>query len=151
MWLWLIEHWSGVLGDIGIVAGLFFSGLGFWTEARVRRAQTAMEVTKHHRELWMYFDEHPELQALFDEERDMVARPLTGTEAHFVSFLLNHIRATFYDRKAGIYVQPECFEMDVRDVFSLPAFRVAWLRTKKYHDAKFVAFVESAARPTISD
>lgn len=139
---WLAEHWSAILGDTGIIAGLFFSGLGFWTETRVRRAQTAMEITKHHRELWMYYDDHPEIHALFDEDRDMAARPLTGKEAHFVSFLLNHIRATFYDRNAGIYVQPECLDLDIRVTFSCPAPRLAWEQTKKYHDAKFVAFID---------
>lgn len=144
MFSWLIDHWSGLLSDIGIIAGLLFSGLGFWNDVRVRRAQTSMDIYKLHRDLWMYFDDHAELHGLFDEERDMAVRPLTAKEAHFVSFLLNHIRATFYDRKAGIYAQPECFEKDVREVFSYPAFRFAWSKAKKYHDAKFVALIDGA-------
>lgn len=141
---WFIAHWSGLLGDIGIVAGLLFSGLGFWTDVRVRRAQTSMDVYKLHRELWMYYDEHADLHGLFEADRDMAVVPLTAKEAHFVSFLLNHIRATFDGRNAGIYVQPECFEKDVREVFSFPAFRHAWKKAKKYHDAKFVALIDGA-------
>jgi hypothetical protein len=109
---------------------------------RVRRAQTAMEITKHHREIWMYYDEHPEIHTLFDRDRDMIARPLTGQEAHFVTFLLNHIRVTFYDRNAGIYVQPQALNLDIRMTFSYPGPRDVWRRVKKYHDAKFVAFID---------
>lgn len=139
---WLISHWSSILGDFGIIAGLFFSGLGFWTEARVRRAHTVVEITKQHRELWMHFDEHPELAGLFDSKSDMAARQLTSQEAHFVSFLLNHLRGTFYARSARTYIQPECLREDIRDFFSYPAPRAAWKKVKRYHDAKFVAFVE---------
>lgn len=113
-------------------------------EARVRRAETIVEITKQHRELWNYHDDHPELSALLEKDRDMTAVPLTEREGRFVNSLLLHLRGTFYGRKAGIYPQPECLRDDIRGFFSLPAPRAAWTTLRRTHDAKFVAFVDRA-------
>lgn len=91
----------------------------------------------------MYFDQHPELAPLFDAKRDIAVRPLADEEVHFVNFLLNHLRATFYARSGGIFIQPECLSDDVRSFLSFPAPKAAWDMLKKSHEPKFVAFVES--------
>lgn len=141
-WDWLTVHWSGILGDVGIIAGLLFSGVGFWRDARVRRAQTLLEVTKLHRELWTRYEERPELAGLFDKSRDLVARPLTSEEVRFANFLFLHLRATFDAEKSGIYVWPEHVTEDWREILAHPATSAAWARVKHLHDREFIAFVE---------
>ena len=142
-WDWLTAHWSGILGDTGIIAGLLFSGVGFWRDAKVRRAQTLIEITKLHRELWTHYEARPELAGLFDKARDLVARPLTSEEVRFANFLFLHIRGTYHAGKAGIYVQPEKVREDINAIFSYPAPRIAWNRLRRFHDRDFVEFMEN--------
>jgi len=140
--LWLTAHWAELTESAGIVGGLLFSGFGFLREARARRAETLVEITKQHRELWNYFDDRRDLSPLFDDKREMAMSPLTTSEIRFVNSLVLHLRATFYARKAGIYVQPECLSEDIRGFFSYPAPRAAWEKLRRTHDGKFVVFVE---------
>lgn len=141
-WESFAGHWSSILSDVGIIAGLFFSGLGFWRDARVRRAQTLLEITKLHRELWSRFDERPELAGLFDKSRDLVARPMTSEEVRFANFLFLHIRAAYHAEKAKIYSQPDRLKEDLREIFSYPGPRSAWAKLRPFHDRDFVAFLE---------
>ena len=52
---WGIEQWKGILEIGSPVVALVFAGLALVIDARVRRAQTIIEITKQHRELWTYF------------------------------------------------------------------------------------------------
>lgn len=143
LWEWLSLHWSNVLGDIGIVAGLFFSGFGFWRDIRIRRAETLLEITKQHRDIWQEFHSRRELSRIFVEERDMAVSPLTDHESTFLNLLILHIRAAYFAGKARIYVQPEHLPLDLASLLSYPAFRAAWRNLKRFHEAEFVLFVES--------
>ncbi len=139
---WGATHWEAFLGAAGIIGGLFFSGLGYWTDARARRAQTVVEITKLHRELWMEFIDREELASLFDQTRNMTARPLTPNESRFANMLFLHIRATFYAERARIYVRPEHLREDIQEIFSHPAPLAAWKDMRHLHDRDFIAFIE---------
>jgi hypothetical protein len=139
---WIIQHWPGIIENVGVIGGLLFTGFALRIDARVRCAETLIEINKQHRELWMWFEERPELEGLFDPKRNMDAYPLLDDELRFVNFLLNHLRVTFYARSARIYVQPEYLADDIHDLLSFPAPRAAWDRLKKSHDREFVAFVQ---------
>jgi hypothetical protein len=139
---WIIEHWTRLVESIGIVAGLLFTGLGYFRDARVRRVETLIEITKQHRELWEYYYERPALAHLFDKGRNLASHPLTDEEVHFVNLLLNHLRVTFFARSAGVYIQPDYLANDVREFLSSPALLAAWENLKAAHEEKFVAFVE---------
>lgn len=142
-WPWVSPDLSRILGDLGIIAGLFFTGFGFWRDARVRHGETLIELTKQHRELWMYYDEHPELAALFNPTRDMRAHPLTDEEARFANFLFLHLRASFGAKKARIHTLPEHVAEDWAEIFSHPAVCAAWDKMKDLHDRRFAALVEA--------
>lgn len=144
---WIASHFSEVLGDVGIIGSLVFAGFGYWTDARVRRGETLLEITKQHRDLWMYYDEHPELTGLFDPQRDMRTHPLSDEEARFANFLFLHLRASYGAKRARIHILPEHVAEDWRAIFSNPAIRVAWDRMKNLHDRQFVAVVEAYQRP----
>lgn len=144
---WSIERWRSLLEIVGPVAALLFTALTLHIDARVRRAETIIEITKQHRELWMYFYERPSLSRLLDKDRDLKVHPLADEEVHFVNFLVNHLRAAFYARIAGIYAQPECVAEDISAFFSHPAARAAWEAQKRSHEPKFVAFIESNLSP----
>jgi hypothetical protein len=140
---WNIERWKGMLEVGGTIGALLFTGIALHIDARARRAQTLIEITKQHRELWIYFDERPELARLFDEKRNLVTEPLTDTEIRFANFLFLHLRASYGAKRAGIHVLPDHVEDDWREIFTHPAVGAAWEKMKHLHDCKFVALVES--------
>lgn len=142
---WFVEHWSTILSDTGIIAGLFFSGLGFWMDVRIRRAQTVLDLTKSHRDLWSLVRAVPAGKALDDRDRDLDSSPRTDSETELVNLLLLHLRAAFRAHKAGIYILPQRLPADISDLFTIPVVRDAWEELKAYHDADFVIFVERAA------
>jgi hypothetical protein len=139
---WGIERWKEIFEFGGTLGALLFTGVALHVDARVRRAETLIEINKQHRELWMSFYERPQLARLLDENRSLKTHPLTDEEVRFANFFFNHLRVTFYAGFARIYVQPDKVSADVRDFFSYPAIAAAWDRLKDSHDAKFVAFVE---------
>lgn len=140
---WNIERWRELFDFGGTICALLFTGIALRTDARVRRAETLMEITKQHRELWIYFDEHPELGDLLYPKRNMVAHPLTNAEVRFANFLFLHLRASYGAKKAGINRLPEHLAEDWRELFSHPAIAAAWEKVKRFHDHKFVKLVES--------
>ncbi len=139
---WGTEQWKELFEIAGTMGALLFTGIALHVDARVRRAQTLIEITKQHRELWIYFDEHPELAGLFDEKRDLRERPLTDAERRFANFLFLHLRASYGAKKARIHVLPEHVEEDWREIFTHPAVAAAWERVRHLHDRQFVALVE---------
>ena len=139
---WNIEHWRQIVEFVGTPLALLFTGNALHIDARVRRAETLLEITKQHRELWLQFDERPELAALFDRERDLAARPLTDREARFANFLFLHLRAAYGARRGRIYAMPEHVAEDWREIFQAPAMAAAWERIRHLHDRRFVVLVE---------
>jgi len=137
-----IDGWKQIVEIGGTIAAIMFTGVALHIDARVRRAQTLIEITKQHRELWMYFDEHPKLARLFEQKRDLRRDPLTDPELRFANFLFLHLRATYGARRAKIHNLPEEVEDDWQELFSHPAVSAAWDRVKHLHDRDIVALVE---------
>ena len=139
-----IAHWKEVFELGGTAAALLFTGVALHVDARTRRAQSLIEITKMHRELLGHFYERPALKAALDPKRDTAAHPLTDEELHFLKLLIGHLRVSWFAHQSRVYVAPERLPEDIREVFSLPGPRSAWEQLRKYQDAKFVAFVEGA-------
>lgn len=149
--LWSIQRWKEIMEVGGTFAALLFTGIALHVDARVRRAETLLEITKQHRELWIYFDEHPKLARLFDKNRDMDAHPLADEEVRFANFLFLHLLASYGANRAKIHILPERVKDDWRELFSHPAISAAWEKMKHLHDRKFVVLVEKyrkQGRPT---
>lgn len=126
----------------GTICAILFTGFALHNDARVRRAQTLIEITKQHRELWIYFDEHPKVSGLFDKNRDVSAHPLSDEEVRFANFLFLHLRASYGAKRARVHTMPEHVEDDWREILTHPAVSVAWDKMKHLHDRQFVALVE---------
>jgi hypothetical protein len=128
----------------GIIGGLLFSGVTSLLDFRARRAQTSIEITKLHRELWGEVDERPHLTVLFAKERDIERSPLTDEELRFANRLFLHIRASWYAEKAYIYRRPDRLREDLVETFSAPGIKAAWATMKHLHDLRFIAFIEQS-------
>lgn len=143
---WSIERWNEILEVGGTASALLFTGVALCIDARVRRAQTLIEITKQHRELWLEFHARPELGSVLDMGRDMAASPLSAAEVRFLNLIFLHIRATYYASKAKTYVQPERLREDIREFFSYPATRAAWDAMAHLQDRGFLDFIEKTRR-----
>jgi len=139
---WIGEHWKDISENVGIIGGLFFTGIALFIDIRARRAQTNIEITKMHRELWTRYEDRPELVGLFDGARDLTVQPLTSDELRFANSLFLHIHAAYRAEKARIYDLPARLGEDLREVFSYPAIAASWGEMKHLHDPDFVAFIE---------
>ena len=146
MFAWIGHHWEALLQNLSIIVGLSLPGYVLWRDARVRRAQTLIEMIKLHRELWTRYDEKPALHGLFDVNRDLEAHPLADEEVRFANFLFLHLRGAYHARRAGIYRYPDRLRDDLKDMLSYPAVHSAWQKQKRLLDPDFVAFVEKADR-----
>lgn len=144
MWSWLLAHGSDILGDLGIIAGLLFSGLGFWNDRRARRAQTVIDFTKSHRDLWSLVKARPAGATIEATSRDLVTVPRTDEETETVNLVVLHLHSAYRAGKAGIYDLPENLTEEIREYFSLPVVRDAWDELRKAHDRDFVRFIDRA-------
>lgn len=117
---WVMEHGPGILQNVGIVGGPFFTGFALRADRRSRHADMLMRLTENHRALSIYFAEHPELSRIFADEADLEKHPVTPGEARFVQFFINHVSLTFKARQLGLYTSPEQMEMDLNEFFSHP-------------------------------
>lgn len=141
---WLLAHVSEILGNLGIIASLVFAGLGFWNERRARRAQTLIEFTKSHRDLWAQVKATPAGQAIEQADRNLVKAPRTSEETEVINLILLHLHSAYRASRAGIYVLPENLTEEIREYFSFPVVSDAWNELRNAHDRDFVRFVDRA-------
>lgn len=141
---WVVEHWSHVIENVGVATGLFVFAVSYHEDKKVRRVEAFIKMTERHASLWIHYYSNPHLAGLRDPKRDMVIRPLSGEEAHFVNFLFNHLDGVIRASKAGISVRPENLSKDIRAFLALPAPRAAWEEMKPMLDSHLVAFIERA-------
>jgi hypothetical protein len=130
------------LTDLATIIGLFFSGFGLLLNALERRAGNLLEITKQHRELWVWIRTDPNSKRLFDAHADVVNNPVTDDERRSVNFVILHFFANFQAAKTGFYKLPERIVLDIRSFFSRPIPEAAWNLSKQFHEVDFVRFVE---------
>jgi hypothetical protein len=143
---WIAVHGFDVLGAIGIIAGLLFTGFSFRQDAKVTRIQNLLTITRNHREIWSELYRQPELSRVLDPKADIVAKPITTAERLFVRFVILHLKSAFEAGRNGVYGAPAALREDTNSFFSLPIPKVVWDKAKAFQDSKFATFVEGAMR-----
>ncbi len=98
-------------------------------------------ITKHHREIWSFVIEKPELSRVLDSRVDLGQFPVTDSERMFVRFLILHLATVFEAKKRRMFFAQEGLERDIREFFSLPIPRDVWSRVRPYQQRDFVRFV----------
>ena len=140
----ITRNWIDVLQSIGIVAGLFTTAYTLHEEAEARRVSNLFTLTKHHREIWSFVIEKPELSRILDERVDLTRCPVTEFERLLVRFLILHLATSFEARKRRMYFAEEGLKRDMREFFSLPIPRDVWSGVRAYQQQDFVSFVDEA-------
>lgn len=138
---WLVGH-SELIATVGVIAALLFTGNQQRVDTRVRRAETRLEITAQHRDLWTYLRGDSRYAGMFDKSRNLQTNPVSDDEVFGVNLVLLHLRASLAARSAGIFTEPECLKEDMREFLTYPVRAAAWEQLKRYQDAKFVRFVE---------
>jgi hypothetical protein len=145
---WLQDNWFDLLQSLGIVGGLFFTGISLRIDAKVRRIGNLFTVTKHHREIWTALYTRPELKRIVDASADLKARPISDEEELFVNFLILHLASSYRAGKAGMHLLRSEIRADIVSFFSLPIPRAIWERTKPFQDRDVVRFVDECLSNT---
>ena len=140
--LWLEQNWFSLLQSLGIVGGLWFTGLSVRRDARARQASDLLAWTQQHRELWSESHRRPELARTLSPEADLVGRPITVAEEEYVNTIIVYFNAGWSLARRGKLVNLETLAEDVRSFFVLPLPHAIWNRTKRGREAGFVQFVD---------
>lgn len=140
---WLRDNWFTSLQTLGIVGGLFFTGLALRIDSKVRRVGNLFDVTKQHREIWTALYSRPDLKRVVDVSADLTAQPITDEEELFVNLLILHLASNYHAAKAGMFMLPGELQADISAFFARPIPRAVWERTKKFQEREFIAFVEA--------
>src|SRR5205085_6010001 len=139
---WFQDNWFTLLQSLGIIGGLFFTGVSLLIDAKVRRVGNLFEVTKQHREIWTSLYSKPELKRVIDPKADVTVASVTDEEELFVNFLILHLASNYRAGKAGMFTLRAELHADISDFFSQPIPREVWSRMKRFQDKDFVQFVE---------
>ena len=139
---WLRDNWFTLFQSLGIIGGLFFTGVALLIDAKVRRVGNLFAVTKQHREIWTALYSRPDLKRVVDEAANLTTQPITDEEELFVNLLILHLASNDHAAKAGMFMLPGELQADITAFFSRPIPRAVWERTKKFQDHDFVSFVE---------
>lgn len=141
---WFFDNGGQLVQSMGIMLSLCFAALAFRADSRTRQADILIRITEGHREIWIYFEQNPELLRIFRTDLNLTAFPPTAKELRFVQFVINHIIITYRTQRMGIYKEPEALVDDIRSFFLLPIPRETWCRVRRFQDADFAAFFEDA-------
>ncbi len=139
---WFQDNWFTFLQSLGIIAGLFFTGISLRIDSKVRRVGNLFTVTKQHREIWTALYSRPELKRVVNASANLKAKPISDEEELFVNFLILHLASSYRAAKAGMYLLRGEVRADIVTFFSLPIPRTVWERTKLFQDPDLVRFVE---------
>lgn len=139
---WWGDNWFVLLQSLGIIGGLFFTGISLRIDARVRRVGNLFEVTRQHREIWTELYSRPELKRVLDKEADVFLQPISVEEELFVNLLILHLASNHRAAREGIFSLPTELRSDVNAFFALPIPREIWRRTRMFQEKDFVRVVE---------
>lgn len=140
---WIAENWFDLFQSIGIVGGLLFTAYSLRSEAKTRRVNNLLAITKGHREVWTEFYRRPGLKRVFADRADLSREGMTREEQIFVNFVILHLNSVFYALKSGLAFKIDGLRRDVGLFFSLPIPNAVWMKTKALQNEDFVMFVEA--------
>ena len=88
------------LEPVGIIAGLFFSGVSLRNDTRARRIENHIKISNGYREIWSTQVADPKLDRILVTSLDLVESPISQAEAPLVRFIFQNILLAFEARQA---------------------------------------------------
>jgi hypothetical protein len=133
---------TNALEAVGIISGLFFTGLSYWSNAKTQRVANLLDITKQHRDLWTNLFSNPELERVLNPSADVEKQPMTAAEELFVNLVVTHLATAHRTGHAQLVATPEKLREDIASFFSMPIPHAAWKNLKNFQDVSFIAFIE---------
>lgn len=145
---WLTIHWLEVLQSIGIISGFIFTAVSLRRESRARKISNMIALAERHHAIWKELYHRPELARILDEQLASDSVSPTREERLFVTSLILHLDGIHRTLKAGMLVQLEGLERDVRGFFSRPVPKAVWQQLRPLQNRDFARFVDSCLEQT---
>lgn len=136
---WFEANWLDVLQSVGF----FLTAYAFYRDSVARKIGNMIEMGKQHREVWQPMYKRPELERVEDPRAALETKPLTHEERRFVGEIILHFSTVYQAMRAGMFVEVEGLERDIKGFFTLPIPKAVWELVKPFHAKGFVKFVES--------
>ena len=143
VWNWLLNHALDLVQDLGIIGGFLFTGYSIHKERQAREIQNLIAIKQEHTEIWKQVYDRPKLHRVLKPDADLESQPLHDEEWLFVRSLIIHLDTVYLAKKAGLLLNLEGLERDIKGFFTLPIPSVVWSDVKVFQDSDFVAFVET--------
>lgn len=131
------------LEPVGIIAGLFFSGIALRNDTRARRIENHIKISDGYREIWSAQVADPKLDRILWSSIDLAANPISPAEDRLVRFIFQNILLAFEARQAGQLGDIGNLEKDVAEFVSKPIPKAVWKEVARFQPETFRKFVES--------
>jgi len=143
---WFAENWFELLQTVGIVGGLLLNAYATWRLHQSRKISNLITIKQEHREIWMESYDQPRLSRIRERNVDLHKEPVADEEEMFVNLLVLHLDTVHRAMKAGMFVNLEGLQMDIKGFFSLPIPQAVWEKAKRFQDRDFVRFIEDSLK-----
>jgi len=143
-WLWVTQNWFELLQTVGIIVGLVFTAYSISKDDKSRKIANLIAIKQQHREIWRELFDRPQLTRVLKQHVNLDMEAITDEEALFVKFLFLHLAAVHRATAAGLFVNVQGLDRDIREFLMLPIPKGIWDRLKQFLDKDFVEFVEKA-------
>ena len=144
---WAIEHGSDLLGAIGIIASLAFTGIALRRDHKALLVANLIAITAAHRDLWQYYADHPEVHRVLSPTADLDSSPVTDAERVFVTSVFQHLAMVHTAKEYRTFVTEQHVDRDIREFLTLPIPSEVWRQTCKFHSPEFTNYVNTAVNP----
>lgn len=141
---WINENWFSLIQSIGIVAGLFFTGVTLRHDLRARRVSQYLTLATQHRHLWSALYRHPKLARLMDPCRDIAKESVSKSEQAYLKLVFVHFHTGWLVAREGSLTPLSTLASDAAGFFNLPAPAIVWAKEKSEFEESFVSFIEEA-------
>ena len=130
------------LEPIGIISGLFFSGIALRNDHRSRRIQNHIKITEGYREIWSMVVDDPSLERVRFQNVNLASAPISPAEDRLVRFVFQNMMLAFEARNAGQLGNIGDFEKDVADFLTRSIPQAVWKDIARFQPDDFRKFVE---------
>ena len=134
------------LEPIGIISGLFFSGIALRSDHRARRIENHIKITEGYREIWSMVVDEPALERVRFKDVNLALAPILPAEDRLVRFVFQNMMLAFEARKAGQLGNIGDFEKDVADFLTRTIPQAVWKDIARFQPDDFRKFVEGLMR-----
>ena len=143
---WIVEQWFELFQTVGIVGGLLLNAYATWRLHQSRKISNLIAIKQEHREIWSERYSQARLSRIREKNVNLHDEPVTDEEEMFINLLILHLDTVHRARKAGMFVNLEGLQVDIKEFFSLPIPEIIWQKAKAFQNRDFVRFVEASRK-----